>query len=186
MEQPPLLATGPPGTTTGPQPSEPTPAAVPEPDPQPDLPGVVEFYPEGLLHKFGFADGDMLYELTEAHGLRVDHQDLLVAVVERLVVPRLDQAVETYTLGTMHNPIRAATIDGERADIDSTLTPDVVKVLVADIIRVARTLQQLDAAGESLASPGLPDPDRAGRTMPGPARIAAERRGGARGRGGRR
>jgi hypothetical protein len=106
--------------------------------------GVVEFYPEGLLHKFGFGDGDMLFDLVEEHGLRVDHQDLLAAVVERLVVPQLDQVVETYTLVSCHNPIRAHTIDGEKADIDSTLTPEVVEVPVADIIRVARTLPQID------------------------------------------
>jgi hypothetical protein len=34
--------------------------------------GIVAFYPEGLLHKFGFGDGDLLYELVEEHGLAVD------------------------------------------------------------------------------------------------------------------
>lgn len=106
--------------------------------------GLVEFYSEDLLQKFGFGDGDMLYDLVEEHGLGVDHQDLLAAVVERLVVPRLDQAVETYVIGPSHNPIRADTIDGAKADIDSTLTPEVVEVLVADIIRIARTLPPAD------------------------------------------
>ncbi len=50
------------------------------------------------------------------------------------------QAVETFTLLTLHNPIRADTIDGEKADIHSTLTPKVVEVLGVDIIRIARTL----------------------------------------------
>ena len=104
---------------------------------------MVEFYPEDLLHKIQFGDGDMHYELTEEHGLRVDHQELLVAVVERLVVPRPNQVVEIYTKKTGHNPIRALNIDGEKADIDSTLTCEVVEVLVADIIRVARMLPQI-------------------------------------------
>jgi hypothetical protein len=102
--------------------------------------GVVEFYPEDLLSKFGFGDGDMLYDLIDEHDLGVDHQDLLVAVVERFVVPRLDQVVTTYVIGTSHNPIRADSIDGVKADYNSTLTPDVIEVPVADIIRVARTL----------------------------------------------
>jgi len=109
-----------------------------------DTSAVVEFYPEGLLHKFGFGDGDMLYDFVEEHGLGVDDRDLLVAVVEHLVVPQLDQVVDTYTLGTMHNPIRARTIDGEDADIDSTLTPEIVKVPEAEIIRIAQTLPPSD------------------------------------------
>jgi hypothetical protein len=133
--------------------------AASEGDPSPDdetattsaspVSGVVEFYPEELLHKFGFGDGDMLCELVEEHDLGVDHQDLLAAVVERLVVPRLDQTVETYTLVTWHNPIRAGTIDGEKAEIGSTLTPEVVEVPVADIIQVARTLPKAEDEGPS-------------------------------------
>ena len=101
----------------------------------------VVFYPEGLLHKFGFGDGDMMGDFTREHDLEVDHRDLLVAVVERLVVPRLDQQVDTYTLwGTLHNPIRARAIDGAEADLGDTLTPEIVEIPVADIIEVARTL----------------------------------------------
>ena len=105
----------------------------------------MDFYPEGLLHKFGFGDGDMLYELIAEHHLGVDHQDLLVAVVERLVVSRLDQEVETYTMVSAHNPIRARTVDGVEADIDSMITPDVVEIPVADIIAVARSLPSAPA-----------------------------------------
>lgn len=99
---------------------------------------VVAFHPEGLLHKFGFGDGDLLHDLVEEHELAVDHQDLLIAVVEQLIAPRLDQKVETQTLVTMHNPIRARTVDGNKADVDSTLTPRIIEVPVADIIRLAR------------------------------------------------
>ena len=85
--------------------------------------GVVEFHPSDLLQKFGFGDGDMLEDLREEHGRRSIARYLVAAVVERLVVPRLDQRVETYTLASMHNPIRARTVDGEEADMDSTLPP---------------------------------------------------------------
>ena len=111
-------------------------------DPQePVHPSTIAFYPEGLLHKFGFSDGDILGDLTEEHGLEVDHRELLVAVVERLVAPRLDQEVDIYTLwGTLHNPIRARTVDGDEADLGDTLTPEIIEIRVADIIEIARTL----------------------------------------------
>lgn len=101
---------------------------------------VIRFYPEGLLHKFGFGDGDLLLELMEEHHLAVDRSELLVAVVERLVVPRLDQDVETYTLLSSHNPIRASTVDGVEADLDSVLTPRVIEIPATEIISVARSL----------------------------------------------
>lgn len=158
-------------------------------EPQPDVHGVVEFYPEGLLHKFGLGDGDKLYDLVEEHDLEVDHRDLLIAVIERLVVPRLDQAVETHTLATFHNPIRAGTIDGEKADIYSTLTPEVIGVLVADIIAVASTLQRDHEAEEEMiappslsdekeAAPGIADAQgeetNAGQTVTDPLRAGAQ------------
>ncbi|MBU1493155.1 MAG: hypothetical protein KKE89_06555 [Actinobacteria bacterium] len=114
-----------------------------------DPSSTIAFYPEGLLHKFGFSDGDLLFDLVEEHHLAVYHHDLLVAVVERLVVPRLDQAVETYTIGaTLHNPIRARTIDGEEASLGDLLTPEIIDVLVADILEVAKTLPPDEDLGE--------------------------------------
>ncbi|MBN2846904.1 MAG: hypothetical protein JXP72_00435 [Coriobacteriia bacterium] len=114
------------------------------PDEESDASAIIDFYAEDLLHKFGFGDGDMLYDFVEEHGLDVDDRDLLVAVIEHLVVPRLEQAVETYTLCTLHNPIRARTIDGEEASIYSTLTPEFIEVREADIIRIAQTLPPSD------------------------------------------
>lgn len=101
---------------------------------------VIEFYPFDLLHKFGFGDGDMLEELMEEHHLDVDRSDLLATVVEQLVVPRLDQQVETYRIVSWHNPIRASTVDGEPADVDAELTPETLAVRVRDILAIARTL----------------------------------------------
>ena len=105
---------------------------------------VVEFYPDDLCSKFGFGDGDMLYELIEEHDLGVDHQELLIAVVERLVVPQIDREIETYTLPSLHNPIRAATIDGEQAGRHDCSSDEIVTVPVADIIRIARTLPPVE------------------------------------------
>ena len=112
---------------------------------EPNFANTIAFYPEGLLHKFGFGDGDMLGDLTEEHDLGVDHRELLVAVVDRLVVPRLDQKVDAYAFwGTLHNPIRARAIDGVEADIGDTLTPEIIEIPVADIIEVARSLPPSD------------------------------------------
>ncbi len=44
---------------------------------------------------------------------------------------------------TLHNPIGAATIDGEEPSIDSILTPNVVGVSVDDIIGLGRDLPAL-------------------------------------------
>jgi len=105
---------------------------------------MVDFYPDDLCSKFGFGDGDMMYELIQEHGLGVDHQDLLIAVVERLVVPQLDVEVETYTLPSLHNPIRAATIDGEKADRGDFVSDEIIRIPVADIIEIARTLPPVE------------------------------------------
>jgi hypothetical protein len=115
---------------------EPVPGTAP-----PDPSGTITFYPEGLTHKFGFRDGDLLADLVDEYHLAVYHHDLLEAVVVRLVVPRLDQQVEVYRIGaTLHNPIRARTIDGIEADIGDTLTPEIIEILVADILEIAATL----------------------------------------------
>lgn len=133
--------------------------------------GVVEFVSQGLLSKFGFEDGDMMLDFILDHDFGVDFRELLIAVVERLLVPRLDQQVETYTIwATLHNPIRAKTIDGEPADPFSTITPVIVEVAVADIISVARTLpRDSDDAQPTPESAGLGEqagssPDRVVRS----------------------
>ena len=98
-------------------------------------------YPDGLLSKFGFGDGDIMWDLIEERGLAVHHQDLLIAVVERLLLPRLDQQVTTFTLGaTLHNPIRAQAVDGEPADIHSVITPEAVPIPIDEIVAIAAGL----------------------------------------------
>ena len=78
--------------------------------------------------------------MIEEHGLGVDNHDLLIAVVEQFVVPRLDQDVEIRTLPTLHNPIRVDRIDGEPAGLGDDLTPECIDVAVADIIEIAERL----------------------------------------------
>lgn len=109
----------------------------------------IAFFSYDLVSKFGFGDGDMLWDLIEERDLGVDHHDLLIAVVERLLVPRLDEEVETYTIGaTLHNPIRARTVDGEEAGASSVFTPESVGIAVDDILAIAAELPRVE-----------PDPD---------------------------
>jgi hypothetical protein len=104
--------------------------------------GTITFYPDGLLDKHGFEDGDMLFDLVEEHGLAVDHRDLLARAVERLVVPLLDQNVEAYVIGTFHNPIRARSVDGEKPDLCDTLTPQIIEIPISDILAIAAGLSR--------------------------------------------
>ena len=112
----------------------------------------ITLYPDGLVSKYGFEDGDVMFFFMQDHGLdlgKLDHHDLLIAVVERLLVPRLDQKVETYTLVSLHNPIRALTVDGEPADSGSHFSPESVEIPVTEILEVAAELMEaIDDDGE--------------------------------------
>lgn len=74
----------------------------------------------GLLSKWGFNDGDIpeeVYDLIVDENLdwrKVAWRDeLLPLLVEKYVLPLLDQKVETYRIGSPHNPIRAASVQEE-------------------------------------------------------------------------
>ena len=100
----------------------------------------VTFYTQHLLSKYGFDDGDLLFDIVEERGLEVDHRDLLIAVVERLVIPVLEQDVEYDIIGTFHNPIRIRCIAGIEADLGDPLTPEDIVIPVSDIITIAGEL----------------------------------------------
>lgn len=109
-----------------------------------ESPDHITLYPDGLLSKFGFEDGDVMFYFMSDRGLdleALDHHDLLIAVVERLLIPRLDQTVETYVIeATLHNPIRAGTVDEEEASIHCIITPDSVDIPVEAILEVYESL----------------------------------------------
>ncbi|MFH1330151.1 MAG: hypothetical protein ABIJ48_05815 [Actinomycetota bacterium] len=58
-----------------------------------------------------FRPDDLLADLVDEHGAGVSYHDLLIAVLEQLLLPRLDHHVEASTLVSLHNPVRARTID---------------------------------------------------------------------------
>lgn len=110
---------------------------------------VLTLHSDGLLSKFGFNDGDLTDELAdwfEAEGIdyaRVAWHQVLCRLVREHLLPVLDQAVVVYEIGTIHNPIRAATVDGvDVSDLDEAdlpvLTPDHVDVPYAVVLQAVR------------------------------------------------
>lgn len=119
--------------------------------------GTIRLFSEGLLSKWGFRDGDILwdqlYDWQDA-GLigdwsNLDDAKILNRVVREFLVPALDQKVEVYDIGTIHNPIRAQSVDGVKVgeeiyDPDQTrftLTPDCVEVPLSRVLEI--TIEEL-------------------------------------------
>lgn len=116
---------------------------------------ILTLWSNGLLSKWGFNDGDTPNEVYELlYKEDIDWQDVdwrdevLPLLVEKYVVPLLDQKVEIYRIYTAHNPIRAASVQ-EEIVTDSViygseplpavhLTPELVEIpmdVVLDEIR---------------------------------------------------
>lgn len=94
----------------------------------------IEFQTSGLFRATGFENGELLkpyFPLLSPAELR----DLLAVVVERHVLPKLDQRVGVMILPSARNPVRATSVDKESvvwttADAGSgpKVTPAVVNV----------------------------------------------------------
>jgi len=102
----------------------------------------MRFYTEGLLSKFGFDDGDQLDLLLSVGDVEEHH--VLVEVVRQYVVPALHQSVTLQVVPTHHNPVRAATVNGDRVNIFRAeevgrikLTPEFVDVPDGYILAIA-------------------------------------------------
>lgn len=115
-----------------------------------------------LLSKWGFNDGDdpeVWLDYCEANGIDYNTVDFpLVELVRRYLLPALDQDVTVVEIETIHNPIRAETVDGidvTEAWMGSTpephLTPERVDVPLVDAARIA---QEGGIAGDMPSQPG--------------------------------
>ncbi len=115
-------------------------------DHPPEPPETVTLFARGLLSKWGFCDGDILnwlYEFGEH-----DKHAVLCAIVRQKLLPALAQKVEVVEISTIHNPIRARTVDGKDvtglwydADFEKELlTPAFVDVTGEEVLAIARTL----------------------------------------------
>jgi hypothetical protein len=101
----------------------------------------------GLLSKYGFNDGDEQDEFWDwrvAQGIEdIAWHPTLRRLVREHLMPRLDQQVDVYDIDTIHNPIRASTVDGiavddMQPDAGPQLTPDGVAIPYAEVLRIAR------------------------------------------------
>lgn len=109
---------------------------------------------ESLLSKWGFNDGelpDQLLDWLDTQGLPYpgDWREVLPLLVERELLPALDQAVTLTRIGGNHNPVRAKTVDG--VDVEAcwydtqakvTLTPDGVTVLFPRVLAFIREVEE--------------------------------------------
>ena len=108
-----------------------------------------------LVSKWGFNDGDMpenlldhLDDLGISYG-KTEWHPILRRLVREHLLPKIPQQVEVYDIETIHNPIRASSVDGREvddlgepegqiADVDVTVPWGVVVALVtADTTRPA-------------------------------------------------
>jgi len=95
---------------------------------------------QGLLSKWGFNDGDMPEELMDYWDtLGVDYSDIdwrdaLRKLVRTYLLPQLEanHHITIYDIETIHNPIRAATVDGleidDTEDTDIRLVPEHITI----------------------------------------------------------
>lgn len=122
----------------------------------------MKFPTSGLLSKWGFGDGDMLDDLLWDNGF-FDHEidasipdddfdtigfahRVLIRVVREHVLPAIEQDVEAQDIHTIHNPIRAKTVNGEAwgqrmyepVAGGGALTPELVEVPDEVILTIAR------------------------------------------------
>ena len=114
--------------------------------------GYIRFPTAGLLSKWGFGDGDMLEDVLDEwlngkwpdddyDPLGFEHR-VLVRVVREHVLPHITTPIEVYEVGTVHNPIRAETVNGVSwdwytTDVDGRLDPEFVDVPISVILSIA-------------------------------------------------
>ena len=98
-------------------------------DPTPE--NGVWFYPSGVCSKWGFNDGDLLFDLVYDELLPpgATENAVLVAAVREFVAPLFGDRVELYEIGGIHNPIRAARIDGTDWDAYAPNAPEWIDAL---------------------------------------------------------
>jgi len=117
---------------------------------------IMSLYSEGLLSKWGFEDGDMpenVWDAIEEAGLdfmTIDWHGVLRSLVRDYLLPALDQHVEVYDIETIHNPIRAKSVDGVAIPDaviygrlpEPVLTPEAVEIPMDEVVRRCRTMKE--------------------------------------------
>jgi hypothetical protein len=113
----------------------------------PEMPEMITFHTAGFFARNGFESGDLLKPILP-HLNAGEARDLLVEVLQRHVVPQLDQKVQVSVLPTVHNPVRVTSVDGVEVAWATpeqgrgpALTPATVTVDVEDVYACARRLR---------------------------------------------
>ncbi len=115
---------------------------------------VLTLFSSCLLSKAGFNDGDepdFWLDWCDEQGIDYnargwDWHATLRRLVREHLAPKIDQRVVLYDIETIHNPIRAESVEGvevdDRGDNPSiTLTPESVDVPFSEVLRVAREVE---------------------------------------------
>ena len=108
----------------------------------------LRLYSVGLFSKWGFKDGDcpdIVLDYCDAHGLAYpeDWHGLLIQMVRSKLLPALKQQVTVEEIDTIHNPIRATTVNGrdvqdwwyDDQDHKGVLEPEFVEVDLSEFLR---------------------------------------------------
>ena len=109
----------------------------------------MKFSTNSLLSKWGFDDGDILDGLLYDNGLDVDAHKVLIKVVKTLLLAKIKQNVEVIEIHTIHNPIRAQTVDGVEINNykyghGDLLTPKVIDIDDDEIIKIAKEILSIE------------------------------------------
>jgi hypothetical protein len=135
----------------------------------------MQFCTGDFLRRWGFGDGDMLDALLwdnvpGASDADVDidfEHEVLCEVLKKHVVPKVENKLTLYRIGTLHNPLRASAVDGrelnklnggELEEIRARIRPTVVEVPDQVIIEIAREMLPflLSRPVEPIEPPPLP------------------------------
>ena len=113
-------------------------------------------YPDDLLSKWGFGDGDRLSDFLDdaghAYEFKVNTHKLLEELVKRFLLPNIKKKVEIYFIDTIHNPVRAEMIDGVyytnhyEDDDNGLLGSDPVELTAEQVVAVAKEMEGWNAA----------------------------------------
>jgi hypothetical protein len=114
----------------------------------------IHLFSDALLSKWGFGDGDepdAWMDYCDEHGIdwtRIEWHPILVRLVRTHLLPAIDQRVEVVEIETIHNPIRAETVDGvdvtdhwyDSSGSGPALTPECVEVPFGEVLKIAQEL----------------------------------------------
>lgn len=109
--------------------------------------GSLRFFTAGLLDKGGFCDGDLLEIALDSRGVYIaEPREGLIKIVESMVVPKIQNTVELCRASSIHNPIRAAKVDGKEVPdgedkLKIHLSPEYIDVPVVDILQLVEWSQ---------------------------------------------